>query len=101
MEWIPWTISAISLLVAVLSFIKNTQKDTKEKWAEDTNKIETINQSLIKANMKLDAACQSISELRLDIKSLSSSLNDIDRRVTILERDVKTAFMRIDELKER
>ncbi len=100
MEWIPWSISAISLLVAVLSFIKNTQKDDRERIIEDAGKIETINQSLIKANMKLDASCQSLTELRLDVKALSQSINDMDRRVTILERDVKTAFIRIDELKE-
>lgn len=100
MEWIPWSISGISLLVAVLSFIKNTQKDDRERIIEDAGKIDTINQSLIKANMKLDASCQSLTELRLDVKALSQSINDMDRRVTILERDVKTAFIRIDELKE-
>lgn len=96
MEWIPWSISAVSLLFVVFTYVRNIIKDK----AEDNGKIETINQSLIKANMKLDTSCQNLSELRLDVRSLASNINEMDRRVTILERDVKTAFNRIDELRE-
>ena len=100
MEWIPWTISGISLLFAVFTYVRNIIKDNKQNTAEDAAKMDIINQGLIKANMKLDQTCQALTELRLDVRSLSSSLNEMDRRVTILERDVKTAFNRIDELKE-
>lgn len=100
MEWIPWSISAISLIVAILSFTRNVSNDARERNAEDSDKIGNINQSLIKVNMKLDAACQNISELRLDIKALNTNIQEIDRRVTILERDMQTAYIRIDELKK-
>lgn len=101
MEWIPWTISGISLLFAVFTYVRNIIKDSKQNTADDAAKMDLINQGLIKANMKLDQTCQALTELRLDVRSLSSSLNEMDRRVTILERDVKTAFNRIDELKEK
>ena len=101
MEWIPWTISGISLLFAVFTYVRNIIKDSKQDTADDAAKMDLINQGLIKANMKLDQTCQALTELRLDVRSLSSSLNEMDRRVTILERDVKTAFNRIDELKEK
>ena len=101
MEWIPWAISGAALLVTILTYMRNGKKDSRDQLLEEAGKIDTINQSLIKANMKLDTACASIGELRLDVKALSSSINEMDRRVTILERDVKTAFVRIDELKER
>lgn len=100
MEWIPWTISGISLLFAVFTYVRNIIKDSKQNTADDAAKMDLINQSLIKANMKLDQTCQSLTELRLDVKALSNSINEVDRRVTILERDMKTAFVRIDELKE-
>lgn len=100
MEWIPWTISGISLLFVVLTYVRNLIKDNKQNTADDAAKLDILNQGLIKANMKLDQTCQALTELRLDVRSLSSSLNEMDRRVTILERDVKTAFVRIDELKE-
>lgn len=101
MEWIPWTISGVSLLFAVFTYVRNIIKDNKQNTADDAAKMDIINQGLIKANMKLDQTCQALTELRLDVRSLSSSLNEMDRRVTILERDVKTAFVRIDELKEK
>ena len=101
MEWIPWTISGVSLLFVVLTYVRNLIKDNKQNTADDAAKLDILNQGLIKANMKLDQTCQALTELRLDVRSLSSSLNEIDRRVTILERDVKTAFVRIDELKEK
>ena len=100
MEWIPWTISGVSLLFVVLTYVRNLIKDNKQNTADDAAKLDILNQGLIKANMKLDQTCQALTELRLDVRSLSSSLNEMDRRVTILERDVKTAFNRIDELKE-
>ncbi len=99
MEWIPWSISGASLLFVILTYVRTLIKDTKHQSEEDNSKIEQINQSLIKANMKLDQTCQQLSELRLDVRNLSSSINEIDRRVTILERDVKTAFNKIDEIK--
>lgn len=99
MEWIPWSISGASLLFVILTYVRTLIKDTRKQSEEDNSKIEQINQSLIKANMKLDQTCQQLSELRLDVRNLSSSINEIDRRVTILERDVKTAFNKIDEIK--
>lgn len=101
MEWIPWTISGISLLFAVFTYVRNIIKDSKQNTADDAAKMDLINQGLIKANMKLDQTCQALTELRLDVKALSNSINEVDRRVTILERDMKTAFIRIDELKEK
>jgi septal ring factor EnvC (AmiA/AmiB activator) len=100
MDWIPWTISAVSLLIAFLTFMRNTSNDSRERLIEDNQKMDNINQSLIKVNMKLDQACNTINELRIDIKSLNTSVQDLDRRVTILERDLKTAFVRIDELRD-
>ena len=99
MDWIPWSISGVSLLFVILTYVRTLIKDTKHQSEEDNSKIDNINQSLIKANMKLDQTCQQLSELRLDVRNLSSSINEIDRRVTILERDVKTAFNKIDEIK--
>lgn len=99
MEWIPWSISGASLLFVILTYVRTLIKDTRKQSEEDNSKIEQINQSLIKANMKLDQTCKQLSELRLDVRNLSSSINEIDRRVTILERDVKTAFNKIDEIK--
>jgi len=104
MEWlqiIPWGISALSLLFVILTFTRNGNKDKKTEWEKETSHIDGIKESLIKTNLKLDQVCATTSETRTDIKSLNKEISEMDRRVTILERDVKTAFRTIDEIKEK
>lgn len=88
MSYIPWLISAGSLLVALLSFVRNTHKDDI-----------ALKEGILKANMKLDQVCATTNETRSDIKSLNRDMKDVDTRVTVLERDLKTAFEEIRELK--
>lgn len=66
---------------------------------KEESRFDGIKESLLKANMKLDQVCATTNETRSDIKSLNKDIGDIDRRVTIVERDMKTAFNAIDELK--
>ena len=99
MQYIPWIISALSLLVAVLSFAHNANKDKKEEVTEDALRFDGLKESLIKANMKLDQVCATTNETRTDIKSLNNSLVELDKRVCVLERDLKTAFKKIDEIR--
>ena len=98
---IPWGISLLSLLIAWLTFLRNGRKDSKDESRKEDLKFDGIKESLLKANMKLDQVCATTNETRSDIKSLNKDIGDIDRRVTIIERDVKTAFNAIDELKEK
>lgn len=93
---IPWGISFISVLIALVSLIRTGKKDLKENVQE----FDGIKEGLIKANMKLDQVCATTNETRTDIKSLNHDLVDIERRVTIVERDLKTAFSRIAELED-
>lgn len=100
MQWtdaIPWIIGFCSLLFAILTFSKNNKKDLQQ----EEHKLDSLKEAMLKANMKLDQVCATTTETRTDIKSLNQGLSDMDRRVTIMERDLKTAFSAIDELKGR
>jgi len=88
---------AVSITNLAISNARNSKKDT----AEQIKDREDIREGLLKANMKLDQVCATTNETRTDIKSLNSQLTDVDKRVTVVERDLKTAFIRIDELRER
>lgn len=92
MQYIPWIISALSLLVAAMTYHRNGEKD--ERGAMDG-----IRESLLKANMKLDQVCATTNETRSDIKAVNKDLTALDGRIIALERDMKTAFNAIDELK--
>ena len=101
MNYIPWIISLGSLIVAILSLAHTKTKDKSSEIREDAEKFEGIEKSLLKANIKLDQVCSTTTETRSDIKSLNADLKTMDTRVVVLERDMKTAFNAISELKRK
>lgn len=96
---IPWAISFVSLIILIITFFKNGNKEQKEDIKQEDTKFTDIEKSLLKANLKLDQLCATTSETRTDIKSLNKDLNSLRGRVTVVERDLNTAFEKIDELK--
>lgn len=96
---IPWSISLVSLIILIITFLRNGSKEQKEDIKQEDTKFTDIEKSLLKANLKLDQLCATTSETRTDIKSLNKDLNSLSGRVTVVERDLKTAFEKIDELK--
>ena len=98
---IPWSISIIALIITIVTFAINRKKDLKTDYREEDAKFDGIKESLLKANIKLDQVCATTTETRTDIKALNKDIVEIDKRIAIVERDVKTAFMRIDELRDR
>lgn len=100
MQYIPWLISGIACVITVLTYVRAGHKDDMKDRAEQTARLENLSESLIKANLKLDTVCSTVTETRADIKALHSSINEMDKRLSVVENDLKTAFMRIDELRE-
>lgn len=103
MEWtayIPWAIALGSLVVAILTFNRNGKKDEKKDLTDELKTISDINTSLLKVNMKLDQVCATTNETRTDIKSMRDDMSKVEKRVTVLEENIKAAWLRIDELKE-
>lgn len=92
-QYIPWIISGASLLVAALTYNRNGNKDRRSE-------LDGLKESLLKANMKLDSICATTNETRADIKSLNRDLQSLDGRMIVVERDLKTAFSMIEELKK-
>ena len=96
---IPWGISAVSLIVAILTFNRNGKKADKEEIQKEESKFDNIRESLIKANVKLDTVCNTTNETRLDIKTMNKELIELGNRVTKLETNMNRAFEEIDDLK--
>lgn len=92
-------VAIVSMIIAVATFSRNGRKDFKNDLTEENTKMDSLKESLLKANIKLDQVCATTNETRSDIKALNNNLIEIDKRVTILENDLHTAFIRIDELK--
>lgn len=97
---IPWSISIIALVITIVTFVINRKKDLKTEQKDESSQFEGIREGLIKANIKLDQVCAVTNETRTDIKALNKDIVELDKRVSVVERDVQTAFMRIDELRD-
>ena len=99
-EMIPWAISGISMVVCVLTYLRNGKAAEIKERTENDARLEGLREALLKANIKLDQVCAVTNETRSDIKALNSSIVEMDKRLSVVENDLKTAFMRIDELRE-
>ena len=97
---IPWSISIIALVITIVTFIINRKKDLKIEQKDESSQFEGIREGLIKANIKLDQLCAVTNGTRTDIKSLNKDIVELDKRISVVERDIQTAFLRIDELRD-
>lgn len=100
-NWIPWAISGVSLLFVIMTYVRNGNKDMVKETREEDTAMNSVKESLLKANMKLDQVCSTTNETRTDIKSLNKDLQNLDIRMAIVEKDLKNAFHQIDELTHR
>lgn len=92
-------ISGIVCLLNIAAFIISRKKDTKEEVTQNSVKFDGIKESLLKVNMKLDQVCTTTQETRTDIKSMQNQFTEMDKRVVILERDLKTLWNKFDTIK--
>lgn len=102
MEWreiISWVISVILFVTTIITFIKTGRKERKAEYIEEDAKIDEIKTALLKANMKLDTVCATTNETRTDIKAMNEYIHGVEKRVSVLENDLKAVWIRIDELK--
>lgn len=93
----------ITFIIAVCGFIftaYNFLAARKKEAVEANARLEEIRESLLKCNMKLDTVCATTNETRSDIKAMNNQIQELDKELSVVKRDLKTAFSRIDELKE-
>ncbi len=99
MEW-GILISLLALVLSTINAYRNSHRDNKKDTEEMDARFEGLKERLIKVDTKLDQVGRDTAETRADIKSLSKDIANMDRRVSLLERELQTAFIQIDELKE-
>lgn len=80
-------ISLCSLGVAAIAFLSNTRKDTRGDAAREA-----------RTETKLDNIINGVSELRVEMRTLSKRIDGLDTRVTRSESEIAEAFRRIEDL---
>lgn len=97
---IALVVSVCMFLIALATFIVNGVRSGKNDVKTDEARLNDINQSLLKVNMKLDQVCTTTSEIRTDIKTIQNRQLEHTEQITVLQERINTAFLRIDELRK-
>jgi len=98
-DYITLIISFVMMVIGVTTFIVTQVRASKTDVKEDRSEISELQQGIFKANMKLDQVCATVNETRSDIKAMNNTLTEHGKEIAVLGRDLQTAFMRIDELR--
>ena len=93
-------ISIVSITFVVVTFVINRKRDNKADITEQNKEMNGIARSLLELDLKLTQVCNTTSETRTDIKTMNNQLNEHGKQIAIMQNDLKTAFMRIDELRK-
>lgn len=97
---ISLVVSGCMFILALATFIVNGVKTSKSEVKTDEARLNDINQSLLKVNMKLDQVCTTVSEIRTDTKTIQNKQLEHTEQITVLQERINTAFLRIDELRK-
>ena len=95
--WISLAAVAISLVFGVLNAGHNGRSDIKDQL--ETAKQQASQQARIETS--LSVIQQDTSDIKAEMKGLKSDLQDVTRRLVVVEQSTKSAHHRIDELERR
>ena len=98
---ITLTISGTMLILSAVTFIINTARNSKKDTVASENRLNEINQSLLKVNLKLDQVCTTTSDIRTDVKTMQAKQIEHTEQIAKMEQNISTCFFRIDELREQ
>lgn len=92
--------SGVMMVVGVTTFIITQIKSGRKEVESSERQLNVIREDILQVRMKLDEVGSVVTETKGDVKGLSANLNEIDKRLTRVETNLETAFLRIDELRE-
>lgn len=94
-------IAAVSLIFVVLTFAVNRSNDSKQETREEDKVLNEIKESTTKTELKLDMLTTVINEIRADLKLMNNRVQDLEKELGIVKRDLVTAFKKIDAIEGR
>ena len=81
--------SGLMMVVGVVTFIINSVKDAKKNSA-----------SFTEISLKLEQLVSTTNDIKDKVEKMNESLNNHSKDIAVLQRDLQTAFIRIDELRD-
>ena len=92
--------SAVMLVISMITFVLSNVRQSKATVKEHEKELAELQTGIFKANMKLDTVCATTNETRADIKAMNATLVEHGEEIAVIKRDLKTAFNRIDEVRD-
>jgi len=87
-------ISVISVTFGIYSGISNLKRNNTSDIKKDAVETATI-------NVKLDTISKGVDDIKLEQKSTSKDIKDLNERMIMVEQSTKSAHHRIDEISGR
>lgn len=82
-------VSGVMMLIAVATFIMNSVKEAKNNSA-----------SFTEISLSLKQLVSTTNEIKEKVERMEENLNSHSKDIAVLQRDLQTAFIRIDELRD-
>lgn len=97
---ISLSFSGVMLLISLINLFIAQARNSKKDTEEDQKELYSLREGIFKANLKLEQICATTNETRADIKAMDQKVIHQGEEIAVIKRDLETAFMRIDELRE-
>lgn len=91
----------ISLAVSIILTVRTISREGKKDMEMETKSKDEMKASLLELNLMTKNINSTTNDIKADVKSLSKNVNDMDTRLILVEREQKTMWSRIDEIKEK
>ena len=82
-------VSGVMMVVGVVTFIMNAVKEAKNNAA-----------SFTEMSLSLQQLVNTTNDIKEKVERMNESLNNHSKDIAVLQRDLQTAFIRIDELRD-
>ena len=92
--------SGVMLIISMVTFVLTNVRQSKTTVKEHEKELAELQAGIFKANMKLDTVCSTTNDIKTDIKAMNTTLVEHGEEIAVIKRDLKTAFNRIDEVRD-
>lgn len=99
-NWAAIAIAFIALIFTILNAQRNSRKDTVEAIEKDDAKFDSLKESMIKANTKLDTLCGTANETRADVKSTAKDIMQIQSHMSAIDERISAIDKRLTDLED-
>jgi len=97
------TIATIAIAFAALIFTvintnRSAKKDLVSEVEREDNRFDSLKESIIKMNVKLDTVCTTTSETRTDIKTMNKDMMQLQTHMTAIDEKLLSIERRVTEV---